>query len=202
MMATAIPASADLAIPLLSYRTGPYAPNGIPYADGVEDYISMINARDGGVGGESNTSSKAGGAAGVGGAVTVSAISDGFTTLSVSSGDGGAGGAIISAQVVGATTAAVTLTGGAGAAGIANDAPASGGPGGAIIASTFTGAITGSLTLAGGAGAAGGGGGAKGLNWAPLPAAGIGILKCWRVNYLTSIQTREVRYIPRLLSPL
>ena len=28
MMATAIPASADLAIPLLSYRTGPYAPNG------------------------------------------------------------------------------------------------------------------------------------------------------------------------------
>ena len=52
MMVTAIPASADLAIPLLSYRTGPYAPNGIPYADGVEDYISMINARDGGVGGE------------------------------------------------------------------------------------------------------------------------------------------------------
>ena len=52
MMATAIPASADLAIPLLSYRTGPYAPNGIPYADGVTDYLNMINARDGGVGGE------------------------------------------------------------------------------------------------------------------------------------------------------
>ena len=45
------PASADLTIPLLSYRTGPYAPNGIPYADGVTDYINMINARDGGVGG-------------------------------------------------------------------------------------------------------------------------------------------------------
>ena len=41
------PASADLTIPLLSYRTGPYAPNGIPYADGVTDYINMINARDG-----------------------------------------------------------------------------------------------------------------------------------------------------------
>ena len=42
MMATAIPASADLAIPLLSYRTGPYAPNGIPYADGVTD-LSLIH---------------------------------------------------------------------------------------------------------------------------------------------------------------
>ena len=52
MLASAVPATADLAIPLLSYRTGPYAPNGIPYADGVTDYINMINERDGGVGGE------------------------------------------------------------------------------------------------------------------------------------------------------
>ena len=51
MVASSAPVFADLNIPLLSYRTGPYAPNGIPYADGVEDYLAMINARDGGVGG-------------------------------------------------------------------------------------------------------------------------------------------------------
>jgi len=38
-------------IPGLVYRTGAYAPNGIPFADGVADYISMINARDGGING-------------------------------------------------------------------------------------------------------------------------------------------------------
>jgi branched-chain amino acid transport system substrate-binding protein len=38
-------------IPRLVYRTGPYAPNGIPFADGYADYIDMLNARDGGVGG-------------------------------------------------------------------------------------------------------------------------------------------------------
>jgi branched-chain amino acid transport system substrate-binding protein len=37
--------------PLLVYRTGPYAPNGTPWANGKQDYIKMINARDGGVGG-------------------------------------------------------------------------------------------------------------------------------------------------------
>ena len=37
--------------PLLSYRTGPYAPNGVPWANGKQDYIKMINARDGGVNG-------------------------------------------------------------------------------------------------------------------------------------------------------
>ena len=51
MVGSAAPVFADLNIPFLSYRTGPYAPNGIPYADGVEDYLAMINARDGGVGG-------------------------------------------------------------------------------------------------------------------------------------------------------
>ena len=25
--------------PLLSYRTGPYAPNGVPWANGKQDYI-------------------------------------------------------------------------------------------------------------------------------------------------------------------
>ena len=37
--------------PLLSYRTGPYAPNGVPWANGKQDYIKMVNARDGGING-------------------------------------------------------------------------------------------------------------------------------------------------------
>src|SRR5262249_25500849 len=35
----------------LVYRTGPYAPNGIPFADGVADYWTLINERDGGING-------------------------------------------------------------------------------------------------------------------------------------------------------
>jgi branched-chain amino acid transport system substrate-binding protein len=38
-------------IPLLVYRTGPYAPNGTPWANAKQDYIKLINARDGGVNG-------------------------------------------------------------------------------------------------------------------------------------------------------
>ena len=38
-------------IPLLVYRTGPYAPNGIPVANGYVDYLKMLNARDGGING-------------------------------------------------------------------------------------------------------------------------------------------------------
>ncbi|MFO1200265.1 MAG: ABC transporter substrate-binding protein [Burkholderiaceae bacterium] len=37
--------------PVLSYRTGAYAPNGIPTANGYVDYLKMINARDGGING-------------------------------------------------------------------------------------------------------------------------------------------------------
>ena len=37
--------------PLLSYRTGPFAPNGVPWANGKQDYLKMINARDGGING-------------------------------------------------------------------------------------------------------------------------------------------------------
>jgi branched-chain amino acid transport system substrate-binding protein len=48
----AVPAMADLVVPSLSYRTGPYAPNGIPYADGFADYLMLLNERDGGIGGE------------------------------------------------------------------------------------------------------------------------------------------------------
>jgi branched-chain amino acid transport system substrate-binding protein len=47
-------AVADLKFPMLVYRTGAYAPNGIPNADGFVDYYKMINARDGGIGGEKN----------------------------------------------------------------------------------------------------------------------------------------------------
>ncbi|MBO9513787.1 MAG: ABC transporter substrate-binding protein, partial [Variovorax sp.] len=33
--------------PLLVYRTGPYAPNGTPWANGKQDYIKLINATGG-----------------------------------------------------------------------------------------------------------------------------------------------------------
>ena len=45
----AAPAMADLVFPSLSYRTGPYAPNGIPFADGYADYFTLLNERDGGI---------------------------------------------------------------------------------------------------------------------------------------------------------
>ena len=38
-------------IPLLVYRTGQFAPLGMPWADGKQDYLKLINARDGGVNG-------------------------------------------------------------------------------------------------------------------------------------------------------
>ncbi|MDE0530349.1 MAG: ABC transporter substrate-binding protein [Albidovulum sp.] len=44
-------AHADLVIPWLSYRTGPFSPSGIPAGDGFHDYFSLLNERDGGIGG-------------------------------------------------------------------------------------------------------------------------------------------------------
>src|SRR3990167_10116690 len=38
-------------IPGLIYRTGAYAPNGIPFANGVADYYALVNERDGGING-------------------------------------------------------------------------------------------------------------------------------------------------------
>ncbi len=38
-------------VPNLSYRTGPFAATGIPLMNGQKDYIAMLAARDGGVGG-------------------------------------------------------------------------------------------------------------------------------------------------------
>jgi branched-chain amino acid transport system substrate-binding protein len=34
-------------VPVLSYRTGPYAPNGVPWANGFVDYLKLTNARGG-----------------------------------------------------------------------------------------------------------------------------------------------------------
>ena len=52
--AVSVPAMAqqnEQFFPLLVYRTGPYAPNGIPFADGVADYLTLLNERDGGING-------------------------------------------------------------------------------------------------------------------------------------------------------
>ena len=53
--ATALIGSAAIAeglfAPNLSYRTGPFAATGIPLMNGQKDYMAMLNARDGGIGG-------------------------------------------------------------------------------------------------------------------------------------------------------
>ena len=41
----------ELYTPNLSYRTGPFAATGIPLMNGQRDYMLMLNARDGGIGG-------------------------------------------------------------------------------------------------------------------------------------------------------
>lgn len=48
-----LPASAaeEQFIPLLAYRTGSFAPLGIPWADGKMDYLKLVNERDGGING-------------------------------------------------------------------------------------------------------------------------------------------------------
>jgi branched-chain amino acid transport system substrate-binding protein len=52
-MATAAPALAqnEQFIPALVYRTGAYAPTGVPVANGIADYYTLVNERDGGVNG-------------------------------------------------------------------------------------------------------------------------------------------------------
>ncbi|MCC5972238.1 MAG: ABC transporter substrate-binding protein [Pararhodobacter sp.] len=51
-MTAAAPVLAQtLHFPSLSYRTGPFAAGGIPFADGYSDYLTLINERDGGIGG-------------------------------------------------------------------------------------------------------------------------------------------------------
>ena len=50
---TALPAVAQdsVYVPLFTYRTGPFAGSGIHIADGMHDYLRMLNERDGGIGG-------------------------------------------------------------------------------------------------------------------------------------------------------
>ncbi len=44
-------AADEIFVPVLVYRTGAYAPNGVPWADGFVDYLKLVNERDGGVNG-------------------------------------------------------------------------------------------------------------------------------------------------------
>lgn len=46
-----VSAQETLYVPLLTYRTGPFAGGGIPIANGSADYYAMLNERDGGIGG-------------------------------------------------------------------------------------------------------------------------------------------------------
>lgn len=41
----------SLYMPSMTYRTGPFAGGGIPFADGYADYFTMLNERDGGING-------------------------------------------------------------------------------------------------------------------------------------------------------
>ena len=43
--------AAEQFFPMLVYRTGPYAPSGIPVANGFRDYYTLLNKRDGGING-------------------------------------------------------------------------------------------------------------------------------------------------------
>jgi branched-chain amino acid transport system substrate-binding protein len=44
-------ADGEVFFPALVYRSGAYAPNGIPFANGVADYVALVNNRDGGING-------------------------------------------------------------------------------------------------------------------------------------------------------
>lgn len=45
--ATALAQAKEQFIPLLTYRTGAYAPNGVPIANGTVDYYKLVNAKGG-----------------------------------------------------------------------------------------------------------------------------------------------------------
>ncbi|SDR62378.1 amino acid/amide ABC transporter substrate-binding protein, HAAT family [Rhizobiales bacterium GAS191] len=49
--ASAAFAEDSIYVPLFTYRTGPFSGSGIPVADGMHDYLEMLNQRDGGIGG-------------------------------------------------------------------------------------------------------------------------------------------------------
>lgn len=49
--AAPVVAQDSIYMPLLTYRTGNFAGSGIPIADGMRDYLELINQRDGGING-------------------------------------------------------------------------------------------------------------------------------------------------------
>ncbi|ADZ69265.1 ABC transporter substrate-binding protein [Polymorphum gilvum] len=51
LAAPQVQAEDSIYVPLFSYRTGPFAGSGIPIANGMSDYLTMLNERDGGIGG-------------------------------------------------------------------------------------------------------------------------------------------------------
>lgn len=51
IMAEKAQAQEGIYVPLFTYRTGAFAGSGIPIADGMRDYLTMLNERDGGIGG-------------------------------------------------------------------------------------------------------------------------------------------------------
>ena len=50
-LAPAVAQQNTVFVPLLVYRTGAYAPSGIPIANGIVDYFNLVNERDGGING-------------------------------------------------------------------------------------------------------------------------------------------------------
>ncbi len=50
-LVTTAQAQESIYVPLLTYRTGPFAGSGIPIANGMNDYLNLLNERDGGIGG-------------------------------------------------------------------------------------------------------------------------------------------------------
>jgi branched-chain amino acid transport system substrate-binding protein len=53
LLGVAVPALAEdsIFVPLFTYRTGPFAVSGIAIANGMHDYLTLLNERDGGIGG-------------------------------------------------------------------------------------------------------------------------------------------------------
>ena len=44
-----IAAAGEVFFPVMVYRTGAYAPSGVPIANGFRDYYDLLNKRDGGI---------------------------------------------------------------------------------------------------------------------------------------------------------
>jgi branched-chain amino acid transport system substrate-binding protein len=51
VLPTIVQAQDSIYVPLMTYRTGPFAGSGVQIADGMHDYLEMLNQRDGGIGG-------------------------------------------------------------------------------------------------------------------------------------------------------